>query len=65
MHELLSTFSDDIIVRTVVFACAARGALHFLILFSRISLFLIREVNDEFRIFRRELEEWRKFFRGP
>lgn len=65
MHEILSAISDDVIVKTVVYACAARGALHFLVIFSRISLFLVREVNEEFRAFRHELDEWRKFFRGP
>ena len=65
MHELLNTLSDDVVVKTVVLACAARGAVHFLVVFSRLSLFLMREVHDELLLLRRELDEWRKFFRGP
>ena len=65
MHEILSTLFDDVVVKTVLLACAARGAVHLLILFSRISLFLMREMRDEILVLRHEIEEWRKFFRGP
>lgn len=65
MRELVEAIAHNLLVACVGAFVGIVATAHATIVLSRTLRFIAGELREQYRAMRRELEEWRKFFRGP